>query len=435
MNWSPVTVEDVQAYLGIRVYMSILALPNIDMYWSTDPVFGNLFTQKVMKRDRFDKMTQYLHVADTTTNPARGQPEHDKLAHIRPILESVRQNCLTKYQPHQNVSIDEAMVAFRGRLGWRQYMPAKPTKYGIKVWMRADPANGYCNDFQIYTGKVAGGVEHGLGARVVRDLTNGIQGVNHIVNCDNYFSSPELFFGLLDDGLYARGTVRSNRKDFPARLLDDRQLRQQGDMVRAQKGELGAVRWRDKKIVSFISTADSVTDVVPVDRRRRDGTRHQVNAPSVVHHYNKNMNGVDHADQMRTEYPTFRKSRKWWCYLFFFLFDICACNGFILMKESPHHQMQTRQGNNKPRSLLSFKKKLAKQLIGQYRCARKRSLASNVDPGGVAHWPIKGKSGRCKECRLSGRGRRESSTRCEGCDVALCVPCFKPYHTRLQNDN
>ena len=31
-------------------------------------------------------------------------------------------------------------------------MPAKPTKYGIKVWMVADYANGYVANFSVYLG-------------------------------------------------------------------------------------------------------------------------------------------------------------------------------------------------------------------------------------------------------------------------------------------
>jgi hypothetical protein len=48
------------------------------------------------------------------------------------------------------------MIAFKGRLSFKQYLPAKPTKFGIKVWERASPQNGYCHEFQIYTGKVEG---------------------------------------------------------------------------------------------------------------------------------------------------------------------------------------------------------------------------------------------------------------------------------------
>ena len=55
--------------------------------------------------------------------------------------------------PHRENSIDEAMIAFKGRKSYKQYLPAKPTHFGIKVWERADAHNGYVCEFQVYTGK------------------------------------------------------------------------------------------------------------------------------------------------------------------------------------------------------------------------------------------------------------------------------------------
>lgn len=43
----------------------------------------------------------------------------------------------------------------------------------------------------------------GLGTCIVRDLTHSIAGKGHIVNCDNFFTSPELLSGLLEDRIYA----------------------------------------------------------------------------------------------------------------------------------------------------------------------------------------------------------------------------------------
>ena len=45
----------------------------------------------------------------------------------------------------------------------KQYIPQKPTKRGLKVWMRADSTNGYVSEFQIYVGKEKGSVENKLG--------------------------------------------------------------------------------------------------------------------------------------------------------------------------------------------------------------------------------------------------------------------------------
>jgi hypothetical protein len=46
---------------------------------------------------------------------------------------------LDNYNPNKEQSIDEGMIAFKGRLSFKQYLPAKPTKFGIKVWERASP--------------------------------------------------------------------------------------------------------------------------------------------------------------------------------------------------------------------------------------------------------------------------------------------------------
>ena len=53
----------------------------------------------------------------------------------------------------KNISIDEGLLKFNGRLSFKQYMPMKPDKFGIKVWMLADAGNYYVPPFQIYLGK------------------------------------------------------------------------------------------------------------------------------------------------------------------------------------------------------------------------------------------------------------------------------------------
>ena len=49
--------------------------------------------------------------------------------------------------------MDEGLVKFNGRLSFKQYMPMKPDKFGIKVWMLADADNYYVPRFQVYLEK------------------------------------------------------------------------------------------------------------------------------------------------------------------------------------------------------------------------------------------------------------------------------------------
>ena len=73
-------------------------------------------------------------------------------------------------------------------------------------------------------------------------------GGNHVVYCDNFFSSPALFTDLLEENIMAVGTVRTNRKGFP-RDLAQVKLKEQGECEMRQNGELVATAWKDKKQV------------------------------------------------------------------------------------------------------------------------------------------------------------------------------------------
>jgi hypothetical protein len=82
---------------------------------------------EILTRTRFEKISKYFHMNDTSGNPRRGQQGHDKLCHIRPVLDAILKTCMDNYLPHKEQSIDEGMVAFKGRLSFKQYLPAKPT--------------------------------------------------------------------------------------------------------------------------------------------------------------------------------------------------------------------------------------------------------------------------------------------------------------------
>ena len=71
------------------------------------------------------------------------------------------------------MSVNEAMIAYRGRLSFKQYIPAKPTKYGINVWEACDVRNGFCFDFYVYLGRPVGmeAQESTLGKKTVLKLT------------------------------------------------------------------------------------------------------------------------------------------------------------------------------------------------------------------------------------------------------------------------
>ena len=300
-------------------------LPDTDLYWSKDKALGVSYVQRVMPRDQFNKLTQYLHINNNENAAPRRHRNHDKLFKIRPLLEAVNRKFLEEYQPCQNLSVDEAMVAFKGQFSMKQYLPMKPVKRGIKVWMCADVWNGFVCNLQVYTGKQDGGVtEHGLGYRVVTDLTRSFVNKYHHVFCDNFITSIPLACDLLRDKTYLCGTIRSNRRGFPSMLSPTRanvKALKKGESKFCRRGNLVASVWKDTKLVCFLSTQSNPVGVDIVNRKQRDGTIIQVPTVPVAVHYNKNMGGVDQSDQQRQYYAVGRKSCKWWRYLLWFLVD------------------------------------------------------------------------------------------------------------------
>ncbi|XP_033748367.1 piggyBac transposable element-derived protein 4-like isoform X2 [Pecten maximus] len=422
-SWQATSPTEIKTFLGIVIFMSLLDLPTAKMYWSSDWMFQTSLPT-IMTRLRFEKLAQYFHLNDSTTNPPKGSDGHDKLHHVRPVLDTIQGTIASQYTLHQDCAIDEAMIAYKGRLSFKQYMPAKPVKFGIKVWERADSTNGYVNKLQIYTGRAGneqGKREVGLAARVVTDLTRDIVGSSRHVYVDNFFSSPQLFSDLLKDGLYACGTCRINRKGFPSGISKEN-VKKKGDFTMLQSGNLVASVWFDNKPVTFLSTNADPTTLHEVRRKNKDGSERVQLAPSVVKMYGDNMNAVDRADQLRMQYTCARKCYKWWKYV----------NSFILMKESPSHQRKTRTGRVKHLTQLEFRERLCKQLIGDTRSVRKRRRVIQHDVAGLSysHMPVKVKVNRCRQCGKV-KIRKESSFGCRQCGVNLCVLCFEPFHKDL----
>ena len=63
---------------------------------------------------------------------APGSPGYDKLGKITPIITALLERFRAVYEPGKNISIDEAMIRFKGRSTIKQYLPMKPIKRELK---------------------------------------------------------------------------------------------------------------------------------------------------------------------------------------------------------------------------------------------------------------------------------------------------------------
>ncbi len=113
---------------------------------------------------------------------------YSKIQKVKQVLDYLCKKSNNNFTTGQNLTIDEAMVKFKGRSSMKQYMSKKPVKREFKLWMRADSTSGYISHFELYQGEIRDKVEKGLGANVVMRLTESIHGRLHHVYYDNYFT-------------------------------------------------------------------------------------------------------------------------------------------------------------------------------------------------------------------------------------------------------
>lgn len=83
-----------------------------------------------MSQDRFLLILRLLHFADN-----QNQTPGNRIFKISPIIETLRKKLKNSYNPNQNMCIEESIVEWKGRLLFKQYIPSKRHRFGIKLFI------------------------------------------------------------------------------------------------------------------------------------------------------------------------------------------------------------------------------------------------------------------------------------------------------------
>ena len=164
-----------------------------------------------MTSARYQELSRFVHAFNKLAVPADNK---DKLILVHPVMEYLQVLCKQHYLPNQELSLDEGIMPYKGRLSIKIYSPQKPDKYGVKFYFLCEAASGYVYSFSVYRG-----VSQSL-KEIVYTLLSGLFGQGYHVYMDNYHNSVNLARDLYADKVHCTGTLHLPRgaPPFPQEL-------------------------------------------------------------------------------------------------------------------------------------------------------------------------------------------------------------------------
>ncbi len=395
------TIENLKKYLACMLTMGIVRFPRIQLYWNSNPgIFEYDFLKSIISRNGWCLFNSYLHFPSET---------NDNVGKINTIINYINDKWY-EYRPESfTFSIDETMVPFKGRLKLRQFMPKKPTKYGIKIFGISNSEDSYVLKWLLYPGA-------GYPLKNVIISMASVLKKNDYVFFDSYFTTRETINYLDKKGIFYVGSVRKNRKGFPKFNNHNNDIL----FPYYKLNNMLLVQYPDNKLIIVVSNCFTKPIDVVYNKKKNQKNENKIK-PFLLEQYSKYARGIDKNNQLTSFYFANKKSIKWYKKFFIYLLDTCITNAYILYKKVNNNKME----------LLDFKINIIYSLKGENRKVIKTPI--NVDPNKrlVGNHFIK-KIKERKDCILcSDRKNKRKMTYliCSICRVHLCLDCFETFHT------
>lgn len=399
---------------------------NLQDLWATDGSGIELF-RLTMSLQRFRFIHNCIRFDDKLTRLERLKV--DKLAAVRDIFSSFVKNCKSCYSLGENVTIDEMLPGFRGKCGFRQYIPSKPNKYGIKIFAMVDSKLFYTANLEIYAGKQPDGpyFVSNKPVDVIKRLAEPIYNSGRNITADNWFTDINLISDLKQKLLSYVGTVRKNKRQIPPELVTT-----SNRPIKSNLFAFGA----DCTLVSHIPKKGK--NVILVSSVHFDKSVNlDTCKPEIVEFYNNTKSGVDTVDQMVGTYNVARNTRRWPMVIFYTILNIAGVNAQIIyMKNNAKNDILRRR---------MFIRKLITELLSEQIKRRSENTTGvhkplhlklqqfhkqseeNEETDTTASTSNKRK--RCSTCSASKKSRL-SKYFCKCCEKYLCLE-----HSNIICDN
>lgn len=210
---TPTTVDELYCFFALSLLMTRNKKLTIQEYWSKNKYLQSSIFAEIMTRDRYLSLLSTIHFTHESGHT------DDRLVKIRDVVNMFRKSFNDILHPFQDLCIDESLMLYKGRLSFKQYIPSKRNRFGIKSYMLCDCKTGYVQDIIVYCGRsttienAATGI--GKSGAIVLSLLRPFLGKGHTIYLDNFYSSPALFNLLHNNSTNACGTVSKRRQGMP----------------------------------------------------------------------------------------------------------------------------------------------------------------------------------------------------------------------------
>lgn len=300
-SWEPIVLEDMTKFIGLLLWMGVVKYPNIADYWSKAERYENSVAPKIMSRNKFELILRFWHFADNETSD-----KSDRLYKIRNILDKINFNFEHLLTPGEIIAVDESMIPFRGRLKFRQYIPSKRHKYGVKLFKICD-VNGFTYKIIIYEGKqsISG---QSLGETILLSLCEKYLEKGRTVVTDNFYTSVPLAKQLLKKKTHLVGTLRKNRRYLPKEVIT-KKIKKGEIFGKEDDNDIVVSKFNDKRDIFLLSTRYKL-DIIDTGKQSRK--KESILKPDVILFYNAGKAGIDLSDQLASYSTPVRKSIRWY---------------------------------------------------------------------------------------------------------------------------
>ena len=415
------SVDELFAYLGVRIFMSIVHLPEVHDYFTKE--LGMTFVTERFSRDRFYSLNTNFCITDPSVD---GVDLNNPIGMCSELMLFLNKKFPEHFTPSQHLTFDETMVAYKGYSPIRQYIPSKPHKFGFKVWCLSSSC--YLLQFSLYEGADDTIHKQSKTHSLVVSFMLPYHRKNHILYIDNLFSSPVLMDELAGFGIAVCGSVRLNRSGMPPDTQINKSVlksMKHGETKYYQKDNVNLLLWKDQNVLKLVfNHVDIGTIRATVDRWLSGGRRIKMFVHPAVIQYFKHARYVDVINQLHYSYPLNRQTTRSCTPMIWWLIDMCIVNSFIL-----YRTMHPKAKH------LDFRKELMTILVSKYIRASvtSRKRPAPVDDVAIAaeHYSMSsGVRGDCVYCKSQSHTRSRVLYICAKCRVYLCVgDCFSAYHT------